>query len=205
VRNAFEIVEDFEEALCEYTRANHAVAVDSCTNALFLSFVMAKELLGYDAPMQLPRHTYIGVAQSALNAGFDIEWTDEQWSGAYVIRPMQIVDSAKYFERGMMTKIPFGGKLTCVSFHIAKRLPLGHGGAILTEDGVFADWLRRARFDGRTAGQTGENAKEITRPGYHMYMTPDDAARGLWLLQQQVDQPLNASWEHYPDLEQLLG
>jgi len=34
--NPFKIVSDFEETVADYTGAPYAVAVDSCTNALFL-------------------------------------------------------------------------------------------------------------------------------------------------------------------------
>ena len=37
--NPYKIVKMFEEEVCEYTGAPFAVAVDSCTNALFLSLV----------------------------------------------------------------------------------------------------------------------------------------------------------------------
>lgn len=189
----------FEDALCEYTGAAAAVAVDSCSNALFLSLLYCNVEGGCDT-VEIPRHTYVGVPQAALNAGMEILWHDNHWRCWYKMPPTNIIDSAKYFERGMY--VP--GTLMCVSFHIAKRLPLGHGGAILLDDEGAEEWLRRARFDGRTQGQTGEAATKVTVPGWHMHMTPDDAARGLWLLNQYVDQPLNADWSHYPDCSELM-
>ena len=36
-KNAFEVVRQFERRIAKYAGSKYAVAVDSCTNALFLS------------------------------------------------------------------------------------------------------------------------------------------------------------------------
>lgn len=192
---AYDVVTAFEQELASYTGAPRVVCVDSCTNALQLS-------MEYYEPdtVVLPRRTYLGVAQAALNAGFDIEWRDVHWRGSYQIEPLPLWDCAKALTQSMY--VP--GRVQCVSFHIAKQLPLGRGGAVLTDDDAMWEWLQRAKLSGRTPGETGEEATRVTRPAHHMFMTPDVAARGLWLLQQFVDQPLNDSWEHYPDVSKLL-
>lgn len=190
----------FEDALAEYCGAPYAVTVNSCTNALFLSLLLRREQLPDTVDeVSLPKRTYVGVAHAALNAGFEVAWSDEMWWREYEIKPVSVWDSAKALCKDMYHQ----GSLQCVSFHIAKKLPLGHGGVILCSTGDEASWLKRARFDGRTSGETGENATKITRPGHHMHMTPDEAARGLWLL-ANLEAPLNASADHYPDISELL-
>ena len=88
--------------------------------------------------------------------------------------------------------------LTCVSFQAGKLLPIGRGGAILTDDEEAAKWLRAARLDGRTQGlDYMENRYQ--RYGAHCYMTPPDAARGLWLLTYAEDND-QGNWREYPDL-----
>lgn len=217
---AFDVVRQFENALAEYTGAPHVVTVDSCTNAIFLSLLWWRESsrcklvslcschrgqfdtccekCGSELRVGLPRRTYVGVAQSALNAGFEIEWRDEQWKGWYVLTQTPIVDSARRFHAGMY--LP--NLLICVSFQIAKHLPIGRGGAILTDNADTAAWLRRARFDGRTPG---DNTAPIQMPGYHMYMTPPDASRGLWLLSWMSRDNEDLRTDDYPDLSLIFG
>lgn len=201
--SAWNVVEDFEIALAEYTGAREVVVVDSCSNALFLSCLFAASVLGKPLPaVDVPRQTYVGVPHAVRNAGFEVEFTGNPWRRWYRLSPLPVVDAAKLFERGMFEL--FAGELVCVSFHVGKRLPLGRGGAILTDDDGAAEWLRRARFDGRTAGESGERASRVTSPGWHMYLTPPEAARGLWLLEQFVDAPAADDWTHYPDVSELM-
>lgn len=200
---AFDVVRQFEEALSEYTGAPYAITVDSCTNAIFLSLMLCASGLvgpryGVKYVVSLPRHTYVGVAQSVLNAGMTIEWRDEQWSGWYTLGGTPIVDSARRFTADMY--LP--NLLICVSFQAAKHLPIGRGGAILCDNADTAAWLRRARFDGRTPG---DSTTPIQVPGYHMYMTPPEAARGLWLLSWLPQHNEDLPCDDYPDLSLIFG
>src|SRR5512139_2982215 len=124
VMNPFQIVDDFEAALCRYTGAPYAVAVNSCTNALLLSCLY----LQVDV-VSIPKRTYVGVAQSILNAGGKVEFDNRQWRGAYSLDPYPIIDSARRFTSGM-----YLGGFQCVSFHVAKHLGIDQGGAILHSD-----------------------------------------------------------------------
>lgn len=214
-RRAYRVVDDFESELAHYTGAPHAVAVDSCTNALLLALTRERsrvrpaqimdtipqrpaEPIFYDT-VKMPRRTYVGVLQSALNAGWLISWSDEEWQQDYFLHPTCVLDSARRIAPGMY--LP--GTFTCLSFHAAKQLPLGRGGAILTDDGDAADWLRAARMDGRPPG---EPISETVFPGFHCPMPPDVAARGLWILSRWVDSgysPPPLQDEEYPDLSEL--
>ena len=74
-RRAYEIVDAFEQALCEYTGAPLCVATDSCTNALFMSLLWWKEEHPFVArSVGLPKHNYVGVVQAIRNAGFEISF-----------------------------------------------------------------------------------------------------------------------------------
>jgi dTDP-4-amino-4,6-dideoxygalactose transaminase len=212
-RRAFEVVDRFEETVGEYTGAPYVVSVDSCTNALFLACLFSRTRFagGYDDPqwvfqhkagtyprVSLPRRTYVGVVQAVRNAGYRVTWRDEDWRGEYELWPLGIVDAAKRFTSGMYRP----RTLTCVSFQAGKLLPIGRGGAILTDDAEAAEWLRRARFDGRTEGARCDAPDAITTPGFHCYLDPPSAARGLWLMtyvaKDQPDQP-----DEYEDLSTL--
>lgn len=202
-RRAFEVVDMFEDELCDYTGAPYAVAVDSCTNALFLSMLWFRLEHGY-ITVALPKRTYVGVAQAALNAGLVIEWKDWAWIGWYSLHPLPLIDSAKSFYRGMWHRgFESYRPSVCVSFQAGKILPIGRGGAILTDDPEMAAWLRRARFDGRTEGDSCDSMTEFQTPGFHAYMTPPDAARGLWLLTYLEDNPPDQV-DTYPDLSTMF-
>ena len=198
-RAAFQIVDTFEEALCEYTGSSYAVAVDSCTNALHLALLYEFRLGVGDKPtVSLPAHNYVGVYHAARNAGWNVEWVDVRWEGHYTIPPTRVVDAAKDFHGGCYQP----GSLYCVSFQAAKRLPIGRGGAILHDNPAFDTWARRARFDGRGEGEDYKNPT-FTQPGFHCYLTPDAAARGLWLLTYLEDDD-QGNWTEYPNLREFL-
>lgn len=170
----FAVVRKFEARLCEYTGAPYAVTVTSCTAALFLSCMWRN--VKDDPPVVIPKLTYVGVAQSILNAGGKVMFRDEDWQGEYELVSCRIWDAARRFTSGMYHP----GVLQCVSFHISKILGISQGGAILHDNPQADEWLRRARFDGRREGAHPKDDEFIR--GWHLYMSPDVAAQGLWKL-----------------------
>lgn len=191
---AFRVVEMFEEALAEFGGSRHAVVMDSCSTALFLSLQLL-EVEG--STISLPRHTYISVPAAVVHAGAKIEWTDEEWTGAYRLDPYPIIDSALRMRQGMYEP----GTLYCISFHARKHLKIGRGGAVLTDNIHAATWLRRARFDGRT-GSVPFMDDSVKEAGWNAYMTPEQAARGLQLLEALPPDSPDLT-PLYPDLSLL--
>lgn len=59
---------------------------------------------------------------------------------------------------------------------------------ILTDDGIAAEWLKLARFDGRQPVPLQQDNFAIL--GWNMYMEPANAARGIQLLQALGDREL---------------
>ena len=109
--------------------------------------------------------------------------------------PSPIWDCAKRFTSGMY----ISGQVQCVSFHIAKHLKLGQGGAILHDDAEADVWYRIARFDGRTEGiATKDDTYPI--PGWHCYLSPDVAARGLWLMDTYPKDVPDQEMHEYPSM-----
>jgi dTDP-4-amino-4,6-dideoxygalactose transaminase len=70
----------------------------------------------------------------------------------------------------------------CLSFHAKKHLAIGKGGMILTDDHYAVEWFKKARYEGRS--EKFYKKDQIDMLGWNMYMTPEQAARGLVLLQQ---------------------
>ncbi len=200
--NAHQVTRDFEAALCDYTRAPYCVTVESCSAALFLSFLYTKVKDAF--PVKVPKITYPSVPASIVNAGGKVEFIDSDWQkqGYYDMEVMApdscftVTDSAKYFARNMFNKLE-NSSFICLSFHIRKALPIGRGGAILTDDKEAYDWLKCARFDGRHEAALPTDT--LVMPGWNMYLSPDQASRGLELLSHAKDEYLLPP-DEYQDL-----
>jgi dTDP-4-amino-4,6-dideoxygalactose transaminase len=179
--NPYDIVKTFEDVIAEYTGSLYAVSVDSCTNALFLccKYLDVKEVT-------IPSETYLSVPMSIIHAGgnvvFDQSNMTNHWSGIYQLKPYPIYDSAKRLTSNMYIPDSF----MCLSFHIKKLLPIGKGGMILTDNKEAVEWFGKARYEGRSEKFYKEDNVEML--GWNMYMTPEQAARGLALFQNY---PLN--------------
>lgn len=198
---SYEIVDTFEKRIAEYAGAKYGVAVDSCCNALFLSLLYCKKYFhAHKNEILLPHKTYPGVACSIIHAGFNLRFLQEGWEGIYRLHPLPIYDSALRFRKNMF----IAGSLYCLSFHIKKRLPIGRGGMILTDDKGAYYWLKKARFDGRS--QCNLKHDDIDMIGWNMYMTPEQAARGLQLFELIKDKKLkdiDSTKQDYPDLRKI--
>lgn len=197
-RAAWEVVERFERAIAEYAAAPYAVAIDSCTNALYLCF-RRRWMTEASGHIRIPRFTYVGVVRAAINAGHEVQvgFDADGWVGEYEIHPLRIVDAARWLRRGMYRE----QTLTCLSFHAFKHLPIGRGGAILCDDEDDAEWFRRAAYDGRDRTKPIMEQTEF-QFGIHCYMPPESAARGLLLMTNLKDEnePLPGL---YPDLSKV--
>ena len=189
--NAFETVRNFEVRMAEYTGAPYAVAVDSCTNALFLCCVYHNV-----QSVTIPKRTYLSVPQSIIHAEGTVLFEDRAWQGVYQLRPYPIWDAAKRLTRGMYQT----GQFMCLSFHIKKHLPIGKGGMILTDNREAVEWFKRARYEGR--GELFYADDDLKMLGWNMYMTPEQAARGLYLMQNYEDN-VPDQLEEYRDLTEF--
>ena len=90
--------------------------------------------------------------------------------------------------------------LQVVSFQLKKRVPIGRGGMILTNNEEAYRWLKKAVYDGRDL-TIGYMDDDFEFAGWHMYMTPEDAARGIILMDQipEVNED-SGGWNNYSDL-----
>jgi dTDP-4-amino-4,6-dideoxygalactose transaminase len=188
----YDIVDAFERSVADYAGAPYAVAVNSCTSAIMLA-ARRRFDQGYERLAHLPAHTYVGVPQAILAAGGRCEFTHYEWSGGYWIHRLSIYDGARRFRRGM-----YDGGFHCLSFHWSKHLPVGRGGMILCGHEEDYRAFRKMRYDGRTPGVP---PKEDTFSfGWHVYMIPEDAARGLMLMASVKDEYPDLPWDSYADL-----
>lgn len=211
----FQVTRDFEAALCEYTGAPYAVAVNSCTMAILLACAWMRNYLGsgFTKRIMLPRLTYIGVPYAVREAlpHAEIAFEDLNWQGEYQIRPLPVWDSARRFTKDMWTnrakdyRQPGGNRIVMqtVSFHISKICGHSQGGAILHNDTEADAWLRRARFDGRTEGVAIAEGVRHEGRAWHCYLSVDVAAALLWKLSTLPRHNVDLPRSDYPDLSEF--
>lgn len=186
--NPYKIVQMFEEEIAEYTGAPYAVALDNCTDALFLCCVYSKV-----TEVTIPKKTYLSVPQAIMASGGKVLFDDTEWCGVYELKPYGIYDSARRFTSDMYIPNSF----MCLSFHPKKILKMRKGGMILTDNEDAYKWFKKARHEGRDEiPYTQDNIKFL---GWNMYMTPPDAAEGLWLM-SSMSKHNDDTFEDYPDL-----
>ena len=202
--NPHQVTLDFEKVLCEYTGAPYCVTTTSCTQAILMALAWYKAGM-FDindglpgATVSMPKLSYVGVPASIVNAGFDVVFREEDWRGEYKLDPLPVWDSARRFTSGMYRP----GAMQCLSFHWSKTLGLSQGGAILLDDPEADAWLRRARFDGRTAGVPAKE-DQVQYPSWHCYLSPEVSAQGIMKMASMPKHNADLPLSDYPDLSTL--
>lgn len=199
----YRITEDFEKMLCDYTGSPYAVAVDNCSNALFLC-LMRENVAGKE--ISIPSRTYPSVPCEIIHAGAKVNFLPiigDTIKGAYRLSPTLIWDSALRFTADMY--LP--GSFMCLSFTGPyKHLKLSKGGAILTDDYNAYLWFKRARYSGRR--ECSYHTDNLDMLGWNFYMMPEVAARGCLLMANFYDMngkaKVNEDIEmRYPDLSKF--
>jgi dTDP-4-amino-4,6-dideoxygalactose transaminase len=134
---------------------------------------------------------------SIHHAGYTFEFDDREWDGIYQLEPLNIWDGAGRYQKDMFVG---GDNFQILSFQAKKRLPIGRGGMILTNDETAYKWLKKICYDGRDLNKS-QMDDDITEMGYHMYMTPEDAARGILIMDKLPEYTDDSySWKSYKDL-----
>lgn len=198
--NPFDVVRQFEKGIAEYTGAPFVVTTTSCTQAILMALAWFKyeSDISHLGMVTMPKLSYVGVPASIINGGFSPRFRDEDWQGEYKLDPFPLWDSARRFTSGMYRP----GNMQCLSFHWSKILGLSQGGAVLLDNEKAAEWLRRARFDGRTEGVPA-NRDQVQFPSWHAYLSPEVAAHGLMKLSLLPKHNADLPRSDYPDLSEL--
>jgi dTDP-4-amino-4,6-dideoxygalactose transaminase len=179
MKNVYDITNEFESRLAEYTGAPYVVTVDNQSNALFLA-LMYEKVKGME--IEIPSRTYPSVPCEIIHAGAKVKFKPVKGKtikGAYQLAPTNVWDSALSFTHNMYKP----GTHMCVSFTGPyKHFKLSKGGAILTDSEEAYRWFRRARYSGRRECSYHEDHFDML--GWNFYMMPELAARGLLLMGQ---------------------
>jgi dTDP-4-amino-4,6-dideoxygalactose transaminase len=179
MKNVYDITNEFEKRLADYTGAPYVVTVDNQSNALFLS-LMYEKVCGQE--ITIPSRTYPSVPCEIIHAGAQVKFKPVKGKtikGAYQLEPTNVWDSALRFTSEMY--VP--GTHMCISFTGPyKHFKLSKGGAILTDNHEAYLWFKRARYSGRR--ECSYHDDNLDMLGWNFYMMPELAARGLLLMNQ---------------------
>jgi dTDP-4-amino-4,6-dideoxygalactose transaminase len=187
-------VRQFENVIKEFYGAPYAIATDCCTHAIELC-------LRYIKPQYVscPKHTYLSVPMTFNKLNIPYLWDDIAWSDYYFIGNTNIVDGAVYWKKNGYIRNTF----MCLSFQFKKHLKLGRGGMILLDDKKAYDVLSKTRYDGRDIYIPWAE-QDIDMMGYHYYMTPETAQKGIEEFEKVKDLPAKAwSYDDYPDISKM--
>ena len=191
---SFKIVSEFEQKIAKFYGSPYAVAVDCCTHAIELCLRYKKV-----EKFTVPPNTYPSVPNLAQKIGIEFEWEEQDWKDYYYLGGTNIIDAAVYWKSNGYVK----DSLMCLSFQFKKHLSLGRGGMILTDDKEAKDELKKMSYDGRVPNipWTEQN---INSMGYHYYMTPETAQKGLDKLPEAVKtEPKEWVMSDWPDLRKM--
>lgn len=199
-----EAIDIFEQKIASFTGAKYAVLTDCCTHAIELSlrYLMSiKEITEWET-ITIPERTYVSAALVLKKLNLHIEFEDIKWTGGYAFNPTRVIDSAIQWREDMYAG---HNALQCISFQIKKRIPIGKGGVVITDDKKAAEWIKLASYDGRDLNTPYDSKDHIKLDqGYHYYMAPEDAARGIILMDAIKEQGETATWENYPNVKKML-
>jgi dTDP-4-amino-4,6-dideoxygalactose transaminase len=195
----YQITEDFEKKLSEYTGSPYVVTLDNMSNALFLALYYEKNVsktLESDTII-IPNRTYPSVPCEIIHAGLKVDFEMVEGrtiKGAYNLKNSRVWDSALRFTGDMYLPNSF----MCVSFTGPyKHFKLSKGGAILTDNLDAYHWFKRARYSGRRECSYHDDHFDML--GWNFYMMPELAARGMLLVNQFYN--LDGSKKYNQDLE----
>lgn len=208
MKNVYDITNEFEKRLAEYTGAPYVITVDNQSNALFLAlyyehYINKSITSEY---ITIPARTYPSVPCEIIHAGLKVKFEPvkgKTLKGSYRLEGSNVWDSALSFTSEMYKS----GQHMCISFTGPyKHFKLSKGGAILTDNHDAYLWFRRARYSGRREYSYHDDHFDML--GWNFYMMPELAARGLLLMGQFYDlegkPKQNADLElPYPDLSRF--
>ena len=198
MKNVYDITNEFEKHLSDYTGAPYVVTVDNQSNALFLALYYEHNIKENTLDtITIPSRTYPSVPCEIIHAGLKVDFKKvkgKTLKGAYQLEGSNVWDSALSFTSNMYKPETH----MCISFTGPyKHFKLSKGGAILTDNHEAYLWFKRARYSGRRECSYHDDHFDMI--GWNFYMMPELAARGLLLMNQFYN--MDGTPKHNEDLE----
>jgi dTDP-4-amino-4,6-dideoxygalactose transaminase len=196
----FQLIDDFEKDIAQYTNAPYVVTTDCCTHAIELCFryLISQDTSTLNKTITIPKKTYLSIPMVFHKLGIPYKLIDGEWNSEYNFGFTNIWDSARCLINGMYKT----NQVQCLSFGRTKPLEIGRGGAILLSDKKMYTWLKRARYDGRDLTINPWQAQTKFQVGYHYMMRPEECVIGRNMLQN--NEITNSSNFTYPDLSKCV-
>lgn len=198
----------FEEEFAKYVGVKYAVAVNSCTSALFLSLKALN--VGRGDEVIVPAFTFPATVSMIIHCGAtpvfaDIEnenfCLDQKSVEKVISKKTKVILPVHYGGNRASIKaklpiiedsahlIPKGGDnprsfARCYSFYATKNMTTGEGGMVTTNDQKVAEWLRKARLHGLSQDAwkrydiKSKWFYEVEFPGWKFNMTDINSALG---------------------------
>ena len=198
MKNIYDVTNEFEKRLGDYTGAPYVITVDNQSNALFLALYYEHYINKTITSeyITIPSRTYPSVPCEIIHAGLKVKFKPvkgKTLKGAYNLEGSNVWDSALRFTADMYQP----GTHMGVSFTGPyKHFKLSKGGAILTDNYDAYLWFKRARYSGRRECPYHDDNLDML--GWNFYMMPELAARGLLLIGQFYNGEIK---KQNPDLE----
>jgi dTDP-4-amino-4,6-dideoxygalactose transaminase len=199
MKNIYDVTNEFEKRLADYTGAPYVATLDNQSNGLFLALYYehyVKKSIDSEY-ITIPSRTYPSVPCEIIHAGLKVKFKPVKGKtikGAYNLEGSNIWDSALSFTSNMYKPETH----MCISFTGPyKHFKLSKGGAILTDNYDAYLWFKRARYSGRRECSYHDDYFDML--GWNFYMMPELAARGLLLMNQFYN--LDGTPKHNKDLE----
>jgi dTDP-4-amino-4,6-dideoxygalactose transaminase len=192
----FNTITEFEEEVAKFFGAPYAVAVDCCTHGIELCLRLTNT-----TKINVPKRTYLSVPFLADKLGIELEWRSDNWENFYTLNydDKRIIDAAVLWKKD--SYIP--NTMMSLSFQFQKHLSLGRGGMILCDNEDDAKMLKKMSYDGRLPNIPWRE-QDIETMGYHYYMTPETAQKGLDKLKDAIEtEPRQWVVTDWPDLTQM--
>ena len=197
INDPWDWVTHFENEITDYCGYKYGVACDSNSNAIRL---VLHYLNITNQVITIPARTYVSVPNQIILSGNVPKFKAIEWDGMYELGNTGIIDAATALSKNMGSG--YENKYMILSFHFKKILNIGTGGMILTNDEKFEKWARPMIHDGRHK-YTLYDDDQFECIGWHMYMTPEQAKKGLEIFNsdkiQDYNEPVGGSWK-YNDL-----
>ena len=189
----FKTVKEFENKIAKFFNSPYAVAVDCCTHGVELSLRYTKA-----DKIVVPHRTYLSIPLLSHKLNIDLEWKDENWQDYYYLTD-NVIDAAVLWKKNSYVSNTF----MSISFQFQKHLSLGRGGVILTDNEIAANELKKMSYDGRVPDLPWR-IQNIDTIGYHYYMTPETAKKGLEKLNSAINSaPKKWFINDWPDLTKM--